>query len=121
VSSTAQALSSTELAGEIARFALEKKARDVLELDMRELVGYTDHFVICSGNTDRQVKAIHDGIHEGLKHEHGLLPRRVEGVGRAQWILMDYLDVVVHLFTPATREFYRLEQLWGEAPSRVVE
>jgi ribosome-associated protein len=100
---------------------LDKKAHDVLELDMRGLVGYTDFFLICSGNTDRQVKAIHDAIHEGAKRELGILPRRVEGVGRSQWVLMDYLDVVVHLFTPTTREFYRLEQLWGEAPARVVD
>ncbi len=85
------------------------------------LVGYTDFFLICSGNTDRQVKAIHDAIHEGAKRELGILPRWVEGAGRAQWVLMDYLDVVVHIFTPATREFYRLEQLWGEAPARAVE
>lgn len=121
MSSTVQVLPSTELAREIARFALEKKAREVLELDMRGLVGYTDYFLICSGNTDRQVKAIHDAIHEGAKHEHGIFPRRVEGVSRAQWVLMDYLDVVVHIFTPVTREFYRLEQLWGEAPTRMVE
>jgi ribosome-associated protein len=120
VSPTAQVLPSTELAAEIARYALDKKAHDVLELDMRGLVGYTDYFVVCSGNTDRQVKAIHDAIHAGVKQEHGVLPRRVEGAGRAQWVLMDYLDVVVHLFTPATREFYRLEQLWGEAPTREV-
>jgi ribosome-associated protein len=111
-------LPSAELASEIARYALDKKAHDVLELDMRGLVGYTDFFVICTGNTDRQVKAIHDAILAGAKHEHELLPRRVEGQSRAQWILMDYLDTVVHIFTPATREFYRLEQLWGEAPAR---
>jgi ribosome-associated protein len=110
-----------DLAREIARYALEKKAHDVLELDMRGLVGYTDFFVICTGNTDRQVKAIHDAILAGCKQEHGILPRRVEGQGRAQWILMDYLDAVVHIFTPATREFYRLEQLWGEAPARSVD
>jgi ribosome-associated protein len=121
MSSTVQALSSTELAHEIARCALEKKAHHVLELDVGGLVGYTDYFVICSGNTDRQVKAIHDAIREGVKGAHGLLPRRVEGVSRAQWVLMDYLDVVVHIFTPPTREFYRLEQLWGEAPTRAIE
>ncbi len=122
MSPTAQAqVPSTELAREIARFALDKKAHDVLELDMRGLVGYTDYLVICSGNTDRQVKALHDAVHAGVKREHGVLPRRVEGVGRAQWVLMDYLDVVVHLFTPVTREFYRLEQLWGEAPTRAVD
>ncbi len=121
MSSTAQVLTPVELAHELAGFALEKKAHEVLELDMRGLVGYTDFFLICSGNTDRQVKAIHDAIHEGAKRTLGILPRRVEGVGRAQWVLMDYLDVVVHIFTPTTREFYRLEQLWGEAPARTVE
>ena len=72
--------------------------------------------MICSGDTDRQAKAIHDGIHHGMKQEHGLLPRRVEGLTEARWVLMDYLDVVVHVFTPEARDFYRLEQLWGEAP-----
>jgi ribosome-associated protein len=111
---------SEELVGEIARYAAEKKARDVVELDLRGVLGYTDYFLICSGNTDRQTKAIHDGILEGLKREHGTLPHRVEGLSRADWVLMDYLDVVVHIFTPETREFYRLEQLWGEAPARVA-
>ena len=82
------------------------------------MIGYTDYFVICTGRTDRQTKAIHDAIHKGMKQDHGLLPRRVEGLGQARWILMDYLDVVVHVFTPETREYYRLEQLWGEAPAR---
>jgi len=77
--------------------------------------------VICSGNTERQTKAIHDGIHEELKKQHGLLPRRVEGDREARWVLMDYLDCVVHIFTPQAREYYRLEQLWGEAPVREVE
>jgi ribosome-associated protein len=110
-----------DLAQGIAAYALDRKARDVVELDMRGLVGYTDYFVICSGNTDRQVKAIHDAILAGCKRDLGRLPRRVEGLGSAQWVLMDYLDAVVHIFTPATREFYRLEQLWGEAPTRVME
>jgi len=115
-----RALSAPELAAEIERYALDKKAHEVVELDMRGLVGYTDYFVICSGNTDRQVKAIHDAILAGAKNEHRILPRRVEGQTRAEWILMDYLDVVVHIFVPATREFYRLEQLWGEAPTRRI-
>jgi ribosome-associated protein len=109
-----------ELVGEIARYAVDKKAIDVVELDLRGVLGYTDYFLICSGNTPRQAKAIHDGILEGLKREHQTLPRRVEGASRADWILMDYLDVVVHVFTPETRDFYRLEQLWGEAPTRVA-
>jgi ribosome-associated protein len=109
-----------ELLSEIARYAEDKKAIDLVELDLRGVLGYTDYFVVCSGNTARQAKAIHDGIHEGLKREHDRLPRRVEGTAGAGWILMDYLDVVVHVFTPETREFYRLEQLWGEAPTRVA-
>ena len=109
-----------ELVGEIARYAADKKAGEIVELDLRGVLGYTDYFLICSGNTARQTKAIHDGILEGLKREHQILPRRLEGASRADWILMDYLDVVVHIFTPETREYYRLEELWGEAPSRVA-
>jgi len=110
-----------EIALAIADYAADRKALDIVQLDLRGIIGYTDYFVICSGRSDRQTKAIHDAIHEGMKHEHGILPRRVEGAGDARWILMDYLDVVVHVFTPETREYYRLEQLWGEAPVRVVE
>ena len=97
-----------------AAHAADKKAIDIVEIDLRGVSGYTDFFVICSGNTDRQAKAIHDGIHKALKDEHGLLPRRVEGLTEARWVLMDYLDVVVHVFTPDTRDYYRLEQLWGD-------
>jgi ribosome-associated protein len=109
-----------ELVAEIARYAADKKAVDVVELDLRGVLGYTDYFLVCSGNTGRQAKAIQDGILAGLKHEHDTMPRRVEGSGDAGWILMDYLDVVVHIFTPQTREFYRLEHLWGEAPARAA-
>jgi ribosome-associated protein len=110
-----------EMAAAVAGYAGDKKAIDLVELDVRGLVGYTDYFVIATGNTDRQAKGIHDGIHEGMKRDHGLLPRRVEGLPQAQWVLMDYLDVVVHVFTPETRAFYRLEQLWREAPARAIE
>jgi ribosome-associated protein len=113
-------MSGEELARLIAGYADDKKAHDIVELDLRGVLGYTDYFVICSGTTERQVKAIHDGIHLGMKDDHGMLPRRVEGLGESRWVLMDYLDVVVHVFTPETRAFYRLEQLWGEAPSRVT-
>ena len=104
-----------------AAHAADKKAIDIVEIDLRGVSGYTDYFVICSGNTDRQTKAIHDGIHKALKDDHGLLPRRVEGVREARWILMDYLDVVVHVFTPETRDFYRLEALWGDVPRRDLD
>lgn len=112
-----RALSPRELMQAIVSYASDRKAHDIVELDMREVAGYTDWFVICTGNSDRQVKAIHDAILQGCKRDHGLLPRRVDGVAQAQWVLMDYLDVVVHIFTPQTRDFYRLEQLWGEAPA----
>jgi ribosome-associated protein len=103
-----------------AGYAADVKAIDIVELDLRAVLGYTDYFVICSGGTDRQAKAIHDRIHEGMKKQHGILPRRVEGLRETRWILMDYLDVIVHVFTPEARDFYRLEQLWGEAPKRAV-
>ena len=109
-----------ELVEAIAGYAGDVKAADIVALDVRGVLDYTDFFVVASGNTDRQTKAIHDRIHEGMKKEHGLLPRRVEGTQEAKWILMDYLDVVIHIFTPETREFYALEKLWGEVPARAV-
>jgi ribosome-associated protein len=109
-----------DLAAAAAEYASDRKALEIVQLDLRGIIGYTDYFVICTGRTDRQAKAIHDAIHLGMKSDHGLLPRRVEGVSQAHWILMDYLDVIVHVFTPETREYYRLEQLWGEAPSHGV-
>jgi len=113
-------LTPEHLAAQIAAYAEDKKALDIVELDLRTVVDYTDYFVICSGGTDRQVKAIHDAIHLGCKDEHGILPRRVEGLTQARWVLMDYLDVVVHLFVPEVREFYGLERLWGEVPARAL-
>jgi ribosome-associated protein len=109
-----------ELAEAIVHYAADRKALDIVQLDLRNMIGYTDYFVICSGRGERQTKAIHDGIHEGLKSAHRRLPERVEGLPGARWILMDYLDVVVHVFVPDTREYYRLEQLWGEAPAVAV-
>ena len=105
----------------LAGYALDKKAVDPVLLDGRGILGYTDFFLVCTGNTERQTKAIHDGILEGMKKDHGLIPRRVEGLPEARWILMDYLDVVCHLFTPDARGFYRIEQLWGEAPKRSLD
>jgi ribosome-associated protein len=113
-------LSPEQMAVEIAELASDRKALDIVQLDLRGMIGYADYFVIGTGRTDRQTRAIHDAIHQGLKTDHGLLPRRVEGLSEARWILLDYLDVVVHIFTPETRDYYRLEQLWGEAPSHAV-
>jgi ribosome-associated protein len=114
---------SAALAERIAAIASDKKAMDIRVIDLRGIVSYTDFFVICSGNTERQAKAIHDAIHEELKKgddSDRLLPRRTEGDREARWILLDYWDVVVHIFTPDAREYYRLENLWGEAPARSV-
>jgi ribosome-associated protein len=85
---------------------------------VRGVIDYTDFFPVCPGNTARQMKGIHDGIHESLKDDRGLLPRRVEGVRETRWLLM---DCVVHVFTPEARDFYRLEQLWGEVRARALE
>ena len=109
-----------EIAAAIADYASDRKALEIVQLDLREIIGYTDYFVICTGATERQVKAIHDGILAGCKSEHGIVPSRVEGAARAQWVLMDYLDVVVHLFIPEVRGFYDLERLWGEVPARAI-
>jgi ribosome-associated protein len=114
---TAAELTPERMATVIAELASDRKALNIVALDLRGMIGYADYFVICTGRTDRQTRAIHDGIHAGMKSDHAVLPRRVEGVTEAHWILIDYLDVVVHVFTPDTREYYRLEQLWGEAPT----
>ena len=116
----AESIDSTVLADRIAALASGRKAIETRVLDLRGIVAYTDFFVVCSGNTERQTKAIHDAVYQALKDEQGLLPRRTEGVGEARWILLDYLDCVLHIFTPPAREFYRLENLWGEAPVRSV-
>lgn len=114
------ALSPEALAEAIVEYAADRKAIDIVQLDMRSIIGYTDYFVICTGRTERQTRAIRDAIYEGMKSAHGRLPQRAEGLPGARWILMDYLDVVVHVFVPEARDYYRLEQLWGEAPARAV-
>jgi ribosome-associated protein len=104
-----------------AEFASDAKAEGIVQLDLRGLTSVADYFLICNGRSDRQVKAIHDRIHLGMKNEHVTLPTRVDGATQAQWVLMDYGDLIVHIFTPEMRDFYRLEQLWGEAPSQTLE
>jgi ribosome-associated protein len=102
------------LALDVAGLAAGKKAADVTVLAMSEAVSYTDFFVLATGATTRQTKAIADGILEGLRATRR--PARTEGEREAEWILLDFIDVVVHVFTPAAREFYRLEVLWGDVP-----
>jgi ribosome-associated protein len=102
------------LARRLAGIADDKKATDLVALDVRRLVSYTDYLVICTARNERQAKAIHDEVYHQLKRD-GWLPARVEGEREAEWVLMDYLDAVLHIFTPELRERYRLEVLWGEA------
>ena len=113
----ASRLTPLEQARRIAALCADKLATDVAILDMRAVCDYTDFFVIASGRNARQTKAIHDDVLESLKREHGMSPRSVSGLPEASWVVDDYLDVVLHLFTPETRGFYRLEELWSDVPS----
>lgn len=107
-------MTSEQLAVRIAEVADSKKAEDIVAIDVSEILGYTDVLVICTARNERQAKAIHDEVHLRLKQDDGLLPRRVEGLPEARWVLLDYLDCILHIFVPETRELYRLDQLWGE-------
>ena len=91
-----------------------KQAVDLLVLDLRKAEGFTDFFVICSGTNVRQVRAIADGVMEALAEE-GVKPAHLEGYDRSEWVLIDYFDFIVHVFSPDTRLFYGLERLWGSA------
>ena len=88
---------------------------------MRPVCTYTDYFVICTGQNPRQAKAVYDEVRERLKAEVGVLPKHVNGDREASWILADYLDVVLHVFTPDAREFYGLDDLWGDVPQETPE
>jgi ribosome-associated protein len=107
-------MSPDELARRLAAIADDKKATDLVALDVRPLVSYTDYLVICTARNERQAKAVFDEVYHQLKRD-GWLPARVEGERESEWVLMDYLDAVLHIFTPELRERYRLEVLWGEA------
>ena len=87
---------------------------------MRPVCIYTDFFVVCTGQNPRQTKAIFDSVHEGLKRDGRILPQSVDGAAEGTWIVADYLDVVLHVFTPEARAFYRLEDLWGDVPSEEI-
>ncbi len=113
-------MSPLEQARRIAAIVQDKLGRDVVILDMQPVCAYTDYFVVATGGNVRQTKGIWDEVHGLLKHEHGLLPRSVEGEQEATWIVGDYIDVVLHVFTPEAREFYRLEDLWDDVPHETV-
>lgn len=97
--------------------ALDKKAEELVILDLRKISDVTDYFVICHGTSDRQVLTIADSIEERLIQTLRVKPASVEGRRLGEWILMDYIDFVVHVFVASRREFYRLERLWGDAPT----
>lgn len=113
--------SSEALARRLALLADSKKAAEIVALDMRALVSYTDYLVICTAGNERQAKAIADEVRVRLKNDEELLPGRVEGEGAAGWIVLDYLHCVLHVFTPDARERYRLEELWRDAPRIELE
>ena len=101
-----------------AESALDRKADEVTALDLRGISSATDFFVLATGNSDTQVKAIADHVIDELARE-GVRPLHVEGKDRGRWVLLDYVDFVVHILHPSARDFYQLEQLWGDAPTRV--
>src|SRR5262245_44583421 len=103
------------------RAALDKKAEDVVVLDLRKAGGFTDHFVICTGGNPRQITAIADAVRETLKKELSERPALAEGVDKSEWILLDYFNFVVHIFSRECRTFYALERLWGNAQRHQFE
>jgi ribosome-associated protein len=114
---TATAAKPRKLSSEVSkavRAALDKKALDVVVLDLRDTPAFTDFFVLCSGQNQRQVKAIADAVEEVLRASK-IRPAHVEGYDRGDWVLMDFFSFIVHVFTPQTRAFYALERLWGDA------
>ncbi len=94
----------------------DKQGEDIVLLDLRQLSPYVDYFIVCTGTSERQLKAIADGVEEQTLKVHEIKPRRREGPAESGWILMDYSDVVIHIFSVSQRKYYQLEQLWREAP-----
>lgn len=109
-------IDSNELALRLAALADSKLAEEIVALDMRELVSYTDLLVICTARNERQLNAVVDEVRKRLKQDEGLIPGQTEGGGGAGWAVLDYLDCVLHVFTPDARRRYDLEELWRDAP-----
>jgi ribosome-associated protein len=108
-------IEAVELARQIADLIVDKKGEDVVLLDMRERTIITDYFIICSGGSERQLKAIIEEVTTRIKEQHQISPRRVDGDATTGWVLLDYGDIIVHAFSPETRSYYDLEDLWREA------
>lgn len=113
-------MDSTDLANQISEIIFTKKGFNVLKVDLRKLVTFTDYFVICSADSDTQVKAIADQIDKVLSDD-GIRCWHREGLKALSWVLLDYVDVVVHIFKKEARDFYNLEKLWGDAPSELMK
>lgn len=113
-------VSGKEIALTAIQAAFEKKATDIVVMEVREVSGIADYFILCCGDAQRQVKAIADGIRGEVRDELGENPWRSEGYKQQEWILLDYVDVVVHVMTPEKRAFYGLERLWNDAPKEDV-
>lgn len=101
--------------------AQDKKAFDLVVLDLRRASGFTDYFVICSGGNPRQINAIADAVEDTLRTDFGERPSLVEGLEKSEWILLDYFNFVVHVFSRECRDFYGLERLWGSAERHEVD
>lgn len=108
-------MDSKQLALRCRELADNKKAEDILVLDLREISSITDYFVICSGGNDPHIRAIVDEIRDGLQIEHGLKPNATDGDGPSSWVVLDYFDVIVHVMRKDVRQHYKLEDLWGDA------
>jgi ribosome-associated protein len=98
---------------------LEKKAADLVILNVKEISAFADYFILCSGTSDRQVRAVAAAVQENLKNE-GILPLGIEGEATGKWVLLDYDDVIIHVFLESVRTFYDLERLWSDAPRMAV-
>lgn len=102
----------------VAQLALERKATDVVALDLRGVSNATDYFILATGHSDVHVRAIAEHVLGELKKRRGIAPAHVEGLRGGRWVLLDYIDFVVHVFHPRARGFYQLERLWADAPKR---
>lgn len=118
---TTDKLTGEQIARRIADLLDDKKGVEITALDVRGLANFADYFVFCSGRSDRQTKALHDAVREGMKADPGMLPVHTEGERERRWILLDYGDVIAHIMFPEVREYYRLEQLWSDAPQLDLE
>jgi ribosome-associated protein len=112
-------IDATSIARQAVEIVEDKQASDIVMLDLRKLNAFADYFVICSADSERQLRALTEAVDEGVKNTSGL-HARIEGTVNNGWVLMDYGDVVIHLFSKAQREYYRLERLWSQATPVVV-